>query len=113
MSLAIVYSRAGIGIEAPLVTVEVHLSNGLPSLSIVGLPEAAVKESKHRVRSAIINSNFEIYFPMHFLSSDNENIYNLTFGIFHFRLSFELWDIEFWISFIFGRKTEKILHKNN
>lgn len=59
MSLAIVFSRAGVGIEAPLVTVEVHLSNGLPSLSIVGLPEAAVKESKDRVRSAIINSNFE------------------------------------------------------
>ncbi len=59
MSLAIVFSRAGIGIEAPLVTVEVHLSNGLPSLNIVGLPEAAVKESKDRVRSAIINSNFD------------------------------------------------------
>jgi len=59
MSLAIVYSRAGVGIEAPLVTVEVHLSHGLPSLNIVGLPEAAVKESKDRVRSAIINSNFE------------------------------------------------------
>ena len=59
MSLAIIFSRAGIGIEAPLVTVEVHLSNGLPSLSIVGLPEAAVKESKDRVRSAIINSNYE------------------------------------------------------
>lgn len=59
MSLAIVYSRAGMGIEAPLVTVEVHLSHGLPSLNIVGLPEAAVKESKDRVRSAIINSNFE------------------------------------------------------
>ncbi|NVK23085.1 MAG: YifB family Mg chelatase-like AAA ATPase [Kangiellaceae bacterium] len=59
MSLAIVFSRAGIGIEAPLVTVEVHLSNGLPCLSIVGLPEAAVKESKDRVRSAIINSNYE------------------------------------------------------
>jgi magnesium chelatase family protein len=59
MSLAIVYSRAQIGVEAPLVTVEVHLSNGLPSLSIVGLPEAAVKESKDRVRGAILNSNFE------------------------------------------------------
>lgn len=59
MSLAIVYSRAGVGIEAPLVTVEVHLSHGLPCLNIVGLPEAAVKESKDRVRSAIINSNFE------------------------------------------------------
>ena len=46
MSLAIVYSRAQTGVDAPLVTVEVHLSNGLPGLSIVGLPEAAVKESK-------------------------------------------------------------------
>jgi len=59
MSLAIVYSRAKLGIQAPLVTVEVHLSNGLPALSIVGLPEAAVKESKDRVRSAIINSYLE------------------------------------------------------
>lgn len=59
MSLAVVYSRAQVGISAPLVTVEVHLSNGLPSLSIVGLPEAAVKESKDRVRSALLNSRFE------------------------------------------------------
>lgn len=59
MSLAIVHTRAQVGIEAPLVIVEVHLSNGLPTLSIVGLPEAAVKESKDRVRSAILNSNFE------------------------------------------------------
>ncbi len=59
MSLAIVYSRARQGIHAPLVTVEVHISNGLPSLSIVGLPEAAVKESKDRVRSALLNSRFE------------------------------------------------------
>lgn len=59
MSLAIIYSRAKLGIQAPQVTVEVHLSNGLPSLSIVGLPEAAVKESKDRVRSAIINSHLE------------------------------------------------------
>ncbi|ROS02010.1 magnesium chelatase family protein [Sinobacterium caligoides] len=59
MSLAIVYSRAKYGVEAPLVTVETHLSNGLPGLSIVGLPEAAVKESKDRVRSAILNSHFE------------------------------------------------------
>lgn len=59
MSLAIVYSRAKLGIHAPLVTVEVHLSNGLPSLSIVGLPETAVKESKDRVRSAILNSHLE------------------------------------------------------
>ncbi|MGH8627093.1 MAG: YifB family Mg chelatase-like AAA ATPase [Gammaproteobacteria bacterium] len=58
MSVAIVYSRAQLGIEAPLVTIEVHLSNGLPSLAIVGLPEAAVKESKDRVRSALITSQF-------------------------------------------------------
>lgn len=59
MSLAIVHSRALVGIDALPVTVEVHLTNGLPALSIVGLPEAAVRESKDRVRSAIINSNFE------------------------------------------------------
>jgi len=59
MSLATVYSRSSSGINAPLVTVEAHLANGLPSLSIVGLPEAAVKESKDRVRSAIINCQFE------------------------------------------------------
>jgi magnesium chelatase family protein len=59
MSLALVYSRAQVGIDAPLVSVEVHLSNGLPGLSIVGLPEAAVKESKDRVRGAILNSHFE------------------------------------------------------
>jgi magnesium chelatase family protein len=59
MTLAIVYSRGRAGIEAPLVTVEVHISNGLPSLSIVGLPETAVKESKDRVRGALLNSGFE------------------------------------------------------
>ena len=59
MSLAIVYSRARLGMDAPLVTVEVHLSNGLPSLSIVGLPETAVKESKDRVRGALLNACFE------------------------------------------------------
>ncbi|POA37962.1 hypothetical protein C1893_31625, partial [Pseudomonas sp. MPR-ANC1] len=53
MSLAIVHSRAQIGVEAPAVTVEVHMANGLPSLTLVGLPETAVKESKDRVRSAI------------------------------------------------------------
>ena len=59
MNLAIVYSRTNDGIDAPLVTVEVHLGNGLPGFSIVGLPEMAVKESKDRVRAAIINSRFE------------------------------------------------------
>lgn len=62
MSLAVVYSRGRSGIDAPLVTVEVHVSNGLPALNIVGLPEAAVKESKDRVRGAIINSHFEFPF---------------------------------------------------
>jgi magnesium chelatase family protein len=59
MSLAVVHSRAQVGIDALPVTVEVHLANGLPSLSIVGLPEAAVKESKDRVRSALLNARFE------------------------------------------------------
>jgi magnesium chelatase family protein len=59
MSLATVYSRAQLGVCAPLVTVEVHLANGLPSLSIVGLPETAVRESKDRVRSALLHSGFE------------------------------------------------------
>lgn len=59
MSLAIVYSRAQVGVEAPSVTVEVHLANGLPALTLVGLPETAVKESKDRVRSAIINAGFD------------------------------------------------------
>ncbi|BDZ74808.1 hypothetical protein GCM10025856_25270 [Methylophaga marina] len=58
MSIAKVYSRAVTGIHAQEVTIEVHLSNGLPSLSIVGMPETAVKESKDRVRSAILNSQF-------------------------------------------------------
>ncbi len=59
MSLAVVYSRARLGIDAPLVTVETHISGGLPKLAIVGLAETAVKESKDRVRSAILNSHFE------------------------------------------------------
>ncbi|MFK8028420.1 MAG: YifB family Mg chelatase-like AAA ATPase [Gammaproteobacteria bacterium] len=59
MSIATIYSRAQTGMEASLVSVEVHLANGLPSFSIVGLPETAVRESKDRVRAAIINSNFE------------------------------------------------------
>lgn len=59
MSLACVYSRARVGLDAPLVTVEVHIANGLPAFSIVGLPETSVKESKDRVRSAIINCGFE------------------------------------------------------
>lgn len=59
MSLAIVYSRASSGIHAPPVVVEAHISPGLPAFSIVGLPEAAVKESRERVRSALLNTHFE------------------------------------------------------
>ena len=59
MSLAIIYSRASSGIKAPLVTVEVHISRGMPQLNIVGLPETAVKESKDRVRSALLNSGLD------------------------------------------------------
>lgn len=59
MFLAISYSRASSGMDAPLVTVEVHLSPGLSGFHMVGLPETAVKESKDRVRSALLNSYFE------------------------------------------------------
>ncbi len=59
MSLAIVYSRASSGITALPVAVEVHLANGMPEFHIAGLPEAAVRESKHRVRSALLNTGFE------------------------------------------------------
>lgn len=59
MSLAILYTRASLGIDAPLITVEVHLANGLPAFNIVGLPEASVREARDRVRSALINSSFE------------------------------------------------------
>ena len=58
MSVATVFSRAIVGMDAQAVTVEVHLSNGLPSLSIVGMAETAVKESKDRVRSSLLNSQF-------------------------------------------------------
>lgn len=59
MSLALVHSRARVGVAAPEVRVEVHLSGGLPSTQIVGLPEAAVRESRERVRTAILCAQFE------------------------------------------------------
>jgi len=59
MSLAISKTRSTIGMSAQSVDVEVHLSNGLPNFTIVGMPQTAVKESKDRVRSAILNSHFE------------------------------------------------------
>ena len=59
MSLAIVYSRASIGVQAPLVTIEVHISNGKPAFVLVGLPEKTVKEAQDRVRSALLNAQFK------------------------------------------------------
>lgn len=60
MAMATVLSRAQHGMDAPLVRVEVDVGSGLPSMTIVGLPEAVVKESKDRVRAAITNCNFEV-----------------------------------------------------
>jgi len=59
MGLSLVYSRGCAGVDAPLITVEVHLSGGLPSMHLVGLPETAVREAKDRVRSALLNSGFK------------------------------------------------------
>jgi len=59
VTLASILSRTQQGLEAPLVRVEVHVGSGLPAFSIVGLPETAVKESKDRVRAALINSGFD------------------------------------------------------
>lgn len=59
MALAVLHSRALTGMDAPAVTVEVHLANGLPSFTIVGLPEAEVKESKDRVRATLLTARFE------------------------------------------------------
>ncbi len=59
MTLAVVHCRAAVGIDAPPVAVEVHIGGGLPALNLVGLPEAAVKESRERVRAALLTSNFD------------------------------------------------------
>ncbi|WP_295953853.1 YifB family Mg chelatase-like AAA ATPase [uncultured Xanthomonas sp.] len=59
MSLALVHSRARAGVLAPPVRVEVHLSGGLPTTQIVGLPEAAVRESRDRVRAALLCAQYE------------------------------------------------------
>ena len=59
MSLSIVHSRALLGLQAQSVLVEVHLANGLPSLSLVGLADTEVKEARERVRSAIANSGLD------------------------------------------------------
>ncbi len=62
MALAIVRSRALAAAAAPAVTVEVHLANGLPAFSIVGLPDLEVRESRERVRAALQNCGFD--FPV-------------------------------------------------
>jgi magnesium chelatase family protein len=59
MSLTQLITRAQLGISAPEVCVEVHISGGLPAFTVVGLPETTVREARDRVRSAIINSGFE------------------------------------------------------
>ena len=59
MALAVLHSRALTGVDAPPVSVEVHLANGLPSFTIVGLPDTEVKEAKDRVRAALVNCRFE------------------------------------------------------
>ena len=59
MSLAVVFSRALLGIEAPQVCVEVHLGAGLPTFTIVGLPDAEVREAKDRVRAALNHAGLE------------------------------------------------------
>src|SRR3954449_6966323 len=59
MSVAILHSRAISGMDAAPVTVEAHLANGLPSFTIVGLPETEVKEAKDRVRAALQTARFD------------------------------------------------------
>lgn len=59
MTLALVHSRALAGVAAPPVTVEVHVANGLPAFSLVGLPEAEVRESRERVRAALLTSGYD------------------------------------------------------
>src|SRR5580658_4698269 len=62
MSLALVLSRAQLGLDAPLVQVELHVGAGLPNFTIVGLPAPVVRESRERVRAALLNSGYE--FPV-------------------------------------------------
>lgn len=59
MAHAVVRSRALNGVASPPVEVEVDLAGGLPALTLVGLPETAVKEAKDRVRAALVNSGYE------------------------------------------------------
>ncbi|MFY7873080.1 MAG: YifB family Mg chelatase-like AAA ATPase [Limnohabitans sp.] len=65
MRLALVRARALVGLQAPAVTVEVHLANGLPRFTLVGLADIEVKEARERVRSAILNSGLEFPHNQH------------------------------------------------
>lgn len=60
MTFAVTYSRAQLGVDAPLVTVEANIASGLPQIVIVGLPETAVRESKDRVKAALMNAGFNL-----------------------------------------------------
>src|SRR5574344_1593013 len=59
MPIARLFSRALLGIDAPLITIEVDLAPGLPAFTLVGLPEASVREARERVRSALLNAGFD------------------------------------------------------
>ena len=59
MTLAVLASRALVGLDAPAVRVETHVGSGLPAFHVVGLPEAEVRESRERVRAALVNSGYE------------------------------------------------------
>ena len=58
MSLSVIHTRALVGLHAPEVVVEVHLANGLPSFTLVGLADVEVKEARERVRAALSQSGF-------------------------------------------------------
>ncbi|MGD9887687.1 MAG: YifB family Mg chelatase-like AAA ATPase [Halothiobacillaceae bacterium] len=60
MALALTYARAQLGVDAPLVSVETHVANGLPAFALVGLPEAAVRESRERVRASLLTCGYEM-----------------------------------------------------
>lgn len=59
MTLALIHTRALDGLQAPSVVVEVHVANGLPAFSLVGLADAEVREARDRVRAALLSSGFE------------------------------------------------------
>ena len=90
MSVATVASRALAGIDAPEVTVEVHLGPGLPAFHIVGLPDAEVREARDRVRAALNHAHFE--FPARRMTvSGNKtapNVARVAMATTHARMKF-------------------------